>query len=167
MRRWNKTLAHCWRCRVETSVAFYFSLEAVLRVRRGQERVERLKLEAILSDQARTRTRLEEVELGRFELRRKFQQELGNGIVGSELQYQAIREANMVSLCASLRARLVDLEQQRWAQLKLFAKARQHREVLENLRARKLDLYRIEQGRREQQELDDLFLMRQEIKSDE
>ena len=34
-------------------MAFHFSLEAVLRVRRGQERVERLKLEAILSEPCR------------------------------------------------------------------------------------------------------------------
>jgi flagellar export protein FliJ len=148
-------------------MAFHFSLEAVLRLRRGQERVERLKLEAILSEQAKTRARLEEATEDHFALRRGFQQELGRGLAGSELQYEAMREANLASLRATLQARLVELDQQRWAQAKIFVKARQHREVLENLRLRKLSLYRIEQNRREQQELDDLFLMRQGFKSDE
>lgn len=148
-------------------MAFHFSLEAVLRLRRGLERVERLKLEAIIIEQAKTRAQLEELTESHFELRRQFQRNLGNGLVGSELQFEAMREAGATALRASLSARLKELDQQRWAQAQIFKKARQHREVLENLHVRKLDLYRIEQGRREQQELDDLFLMRQGIKSDE
>jgi flagellar export protein FliJ len=148
-------------------MAFQFSLEAVLHLRRGQEHVERLKLEAILSEQARTRASLEELIHNHFELRRHFQRDLGNGLAGSELQHEALREANVTSLRASLRTRLVELDQQRWAQARIFSKARQNREVLENLRLRKLNLYRIEQGRREQQQLDDLFLMQQGIRVDE
>jgi len=146
---------------------FHFSLEAVLRARRGQERAERLKLEAILSEEKRTWARLEDVGRSQLELRRHFQQELGRGLVGSELQYEAMREANVASLLAALRTRLAELGQQHWAQAQIFIKARQRREVLEHLRLRKLDLYRIDQARREQQELDDLFLMRQGTNSDE
>ena len=148
-------------------MAFHFSLEAVLRLRRGQERLERLKLEAILSEQAKTRARLAELTQSHFELRRHFQQELGSGLVGSELQHEAMRGAKVASLRVALRKLLAELDQQRWAQAQIFAKARQNREVLENLRLRKLNLYRIEQRRHEQQELDDLFLMRQGIRSDE
>jgi flagellar export protein FliJ len=146
---------------------FHFSLEAVLRLRRGQERAERLKLEAIIFDQAKTRAQWEKLTQSHFELRRQFQRNLGNGLVGSELQYEAMREAGVTALRVSLSARLEELDQQRRAQAQIFKKARQHREVLEDLRLRKLDLYRIEQGRREQKELDDLFLMRQGMKSDE
>ncbi len=78
-----------------------------------------------------------------------------------------MRAANVASLRAALGTRLAELDQQRWAQAQVFFKARQNREVLENLRLRKLNLYRIEQRRHEQQELDDLFLMRQGIRSDE
>jgi flagellar biosynthesis chaperone FliJ len=100
-------------------------------------------------------------------LRRHFQQELGRGLVGSELQYEAMREANVASLLAALRTRLAELGQQHWTQAQIFIMARQRREVLEHLRLRKLDLYRIDHARREQQELDDLFLMRQGTNSDE
>ena len=148
-------------------MAFHFSFEAVLRLRRGQERAERLKLEAIIFEQAKTRAQFEELTQSHLELRRQFQRDLANGLVGSELQYEAVREAGMTSLQASLGARLKQLDQQRWAQAQIFTKARQYREVLENLRIRKFDFYRLEQNRREQQDLDDLFLMRLEIKSDE
>jgi flagellar export protein FliJ len=148
-------------------MAFQFSLEAVLHLRQGQEHVERLKLDAILSEQAKTRASLEELIQSHFELRRHFQQDLAHGLVGSELQHEALREANVTSLRTSLRTRLMELDQQRWAQTRIFSKARQNREVLENLRLRKFNLYRIEQGRREQQELDDLFLMQQRIGVDE
>jgi flagellar export protein FliJ len=148
-------------------MALHFSLDAVLRVRRGQERVERLKLEAILSEEASTWARLEEVGRRQLELRRQFQQELGSGLVGSELQYEAMREVSIASLIAALRTRLAELDQQRWVQAQIFIKARQQREVLENLRLRKLELYRIDQARQEQQELDDLFLMRLGTRSDE
>jgi flagellar export protein FliJ len=141
-------------------MAFHFSLDAVLRMRRGQERAERLKLEAILSAQAQAQARLQEVTESSFELHRQFQQRLGGGMAGSELQFEAAREANATSVCSDLRTRLQELEQRRMAQVQIFYKVRQNREVLENLRLRKLNLYLIEQGRREQQELDDLFLMR-------
>jgi flagellar export protein FliJ len=147
-------------------MAFHFSLEAVLRLRRGLERAERLKLEAIVFEQAKMRARLEKVTQSHFELRRQFQRNLGNGLIGSELQFEATREASATAFRASLSARLKELDQQRWAQAQIFKKARQHREVLEDLRLRKLDLYRIEQGRREQKELDDLFLMRQGMRDD-
>lgn len=148
-------------------MAFHFSLDAALRVRRGQERVERLKLEAIISEQAQTRATLQEVTEIHFESRRRFQQELGGALAGSELQFEATREANMASVRAALRARLLHLERQRVTQVQVFYKVRRHREVLENLRLRKLDLYRLEQSRREQQQLDNLFLMRQGITRDE
>jgi flagellar export protein FliJ len=148
-------------------MAFHFSLEAVLRLRRGQERAERLNLEAIIFEQAKMRAQLEDLTQTHFELRRRFQRDLGGGLVGSELQYEAMREAGVTSLLVSLRARLEQLDRQRRAQAQVFTEARRRREVLENLRLRKLDLYRMEQRRRDQQEIDDLFLMRQGSRSDE
>ena len=142
-------------------MAFRFSLEAVLRLRQGQERSERLKLEAIVSEQAQARANMEEITDRSCELHRQFLQQMRNGMVGSELQIEAERGTNVNLVCKSLSTRLLDLEQQRIKQLQIFLKVRQSREVLENLRLRKLKLYRIEQSRREQQELDDLFLMRQ------
>jgi flagellar biosynthesis chaperone FliJ len=48
-------------------------------------------------------------------------------------------------------------------QIVVFTKARQNREVLEDLRDKKLAIYRQELIRHEQQGLDDLFLMRRTL----
>jgi flagellar export protein FliJ len=148
-------------------MAFHFPLEPVLRLRLGQERVERLKLETIVSEQGQTRARLEEVTRSSFESRRRFQQELSNTLCGSELQFEFTRQARVSFIRAALQVRLVDLEKQRLAQAQTYSKIRLSREALENLRQRKFDLYRVEQSRHEQQDLDDLFLMRKRFTRDD
>jgi flagellar export protein FliJ len=144
-------------------MAFRFSLQSILQLRRSQEQLERLKLEAIIWEQRQMRARLEGVIERSVESRRRFQQELAGGLTGSELQFQAMRQENTASVRTSLEDHLVELERSRQAQILVFHKFRQRREILENLRVRKLEVYAREQSRREQQELDDLFLMRQEI----
>jgi flagellar export protein FliJ len=141
-------------------MAFHFSLETVLRVRRGQERSARLKLEAIVSEQTATRAKLEQITETGIVLKRRFQVELKNILKGSELQFEATRESNLLLSRTRIRSRVSELEQQRLAQLRIFVDARRNREVLESVRLQKFDLYRVESLRREQQELDDLFLMR-------
>lgn len=127
----------------------------------------RLRLEAILSELARTRAMFDQVNRNFLESRRRFQQDLGETLSGSELQFEALRGTGVESTRLSLRTRLEELNRHRAAQMQQFLSARQRREILENLRHRKLDLYRLEQSRRDQQELDDLFLMRSGIPSDE
>ena len=146
-------------------MAFHFSLETVLRVRRGQERSARLKLEAIVSEQSAARAKLELITETGIVLKRRFQDELKNILKGSELQFEATRESNLELSRARFRSRVSELEQQRLAQLQIFLDARRNREVLESVRLQKFDLYRIESLRREQQELDDLFLMRRQFLS--
>jgi flagellar export protein FliJ len=146
---------------------FHFSLDAVLRLRRSQERLERLKLEAIASQHAQARARLGEITQASFELRRKFQQRLASYALGSELQLEMEREAAVNVLRAALRAHIDELEQRRDAQVQVFHNAQRSREVLDDLRLRKLNLYLMERGRREQQELDDQFLMRHASKNPE
>jgi flagellar export protein FliJ len=146
-------------------MAFHFSLESVLRVRRGQERNARLKLEAIVSEQSAARAKLEEITETGIVLKRRFQDELKNILKGSELQFEATRESNLELSRTWIRSRVAELEQQRLAQVKIFLDARRSREVLESVRLQKLELYRIESLRQEQQELDDLFLMRLQFQS--
>jgi flagellar biosynthesis chaperone FliJ len=148
-------------------MAFYFALEAVLRVRRSQERVERLKLEAIVSEQDQVRARLHELTARSLELHRQFQARLTDATAGSEVQFENERETNTNLFLGGLRKRLVELDQRRLAQVQIFREVRRNRELIENLRVGQFNAYRMEQGRRSQQELDDLFLMRQAHKSEE
>jgi flagellar export protein FliJ len=142
-------------------MAFHFPFEAVLRVRRGQERVERLKLEAIASEQARAKGQLDQMTEQFFESRRRFQRQMGQGTSGSELQFENARSELVAAARRALQVHILELEQQRLNQVRAYIKARQRREILENLRARQLEIFRQSLSRREQQQLDDLFLMRQ------
>jgi len=148
-------------------MAFHFTLEAVFRLRHGQERMERLRLDAILSELAQARARLQQMSGQFLESRRRFQKELGETLAGSALQFESLRVAGVAAARLSLQGQIGEMEQRRSLQMQKYLQARQRREILENLRQRKLDQYRIEQSRREQRELDDLFLMRLEIPADE
>jgi flagellar export protein FliJ len=148
-------------------MAFHFSLETILRLRRGQERAERLKLEAIASERARARRQLEIMTEQFFESRRRFQQLMAQGTSGSELQFESARSESVAAARRTLKARISELEQQRLMQVEVYMKARQSREILENLRDTKFEVYRQMLSRREQQELDALFLMRQDLSRDE
>jgi flagellar export protein FliJ len=142
-------------------MAFHFPLEAILRLRRGQERLERLKLEVIASEQAQARMKLENMTEQYFESRRRFQEQLGHEKFGAELQFEDASAERVAAARRALEMRVAKLEQDRLKQFETYKRAYQSREVLENLRARKFEVYRQAQFRREQQELDDLFLMRQ------
>jgi flagellar biosynthesis chaperone FliJ len=148
-------------------MAFEFPLEAILRLRRGMERMERLKLEAIASELARAKTELETITRQFFESRRRFQERIIQETYSSELQFEDLRAERILATQRRLKARMAELEQLRLLQVVVFTKARQSREVLENLRDRKLAIYKQGLLRREQQGLDGLFLMRQNLLREE
>ncbi len=148
-------------------MAFHFPLEAILRLRRGLERMERLKLEALASEQARAKRELEIVTEQFIESRRKFQERLVQETYASELRFEDARVDRVAAAQRGLKMRIAELEQLRLKQVQIYTKARQSREVLENLRDKKFEIHRQEMIRREQQGLDDLFLMRQNLLRDE
>jgi flagellar biosynthesis chaperone FliJ len=61
--------------------------------------------------------------------------------------------------------KLRELEQARKKQQIRYTEARQQREILSNLRERQLSVYLREQARREQQSVDELFLIRRSHKA--
>ena len=138
-----------------------------MRLRRGQERMERLKLEAIASEQARVRAQLESLTQQFIESRRLFLQQMGQEKLGSELQFEDARTELVAAAQRSLKQRILQLEQQRLKQIEAYTKAHRDREVLDKLRERKFEVYRQELSRHEQQQLDDLFLMRLGLLRDE
>ena len=141
---------------------FIFSLESLLRFRISQELAERLKLEAIVAEQSRIRGWIEELADAAIEAQAAFQQRLAGGVTGADLRLELSRLANFDLVRNQLRTRLAEAEQRRVTQAEAFVLARRNREILEELRRRKLREYRLHEARREQQDLDDLFLMRRE-----
>jgi flagellar protein FliJ len=140
---------------------FEFPLEAVLRLRRGQERVERLKLEAIASELAQARRQLEFVTDQHLQSRLRFREAMREETLGSELQFEEARSERIEAARRALQIRVAQLEQERLKQVEIFVQSRQRREIVENLRERAFQTYRQARSRREQQNLNDLFLMGQ------
>jgi len=82
-----------------------------------------------------------------------------HGMKGVELHFEQVCAAARQQIAEQLRSKLEELERLRAAQLAVLQKARQDREILESLRRRQYELYRQVHSRREQQQIDELFLM--------
>ena len=139
-------------------MAFRFSLQALLDLRKSYERQERLRLEMLTHQISQLRHQLE--TLGREKIigRECLVQNLKEGLFGAEIRFNTDREAVWEQRRDSLLQRMAELEEQRRLQLGVFQKAQQLRKILENLRDRREQLYRQIQARREQQLIDELFL---------
>jgi len=148
-------------------MAFHFPLQAILRLRRGLERMERLKLEAIASELARAKRELEIMTEQFIDSRRKFQKRLVQETYASELIFEVARADRVAAAQRGLKIRIAELEQMRLKQVQIYMKAQQSREVLESLHDKKFEIYRKEMIRLEQQGLDDLFVMRKSLLRDE
>jgi flagellar FliJ protein len=146
---------------------FQFSLEAILRLRRGQERMERLKLEAIASELAQARRQLDFITEQFLESRRSFQLRMGGEAFGSELQFEDEKSDRVKAASRALEIRISELEQDRFKQVESYSKSRRNRELVESLRERRFAVYRRAMNRREQQQIDDLFLMRHDLERKE
>jgi flagellar export protein FliJ len=139
---------------------FRFPLEAVLRVRRSFERLEHLRLLALAAMIARVRRELESRDKQSSLAKHEFQQELMAGSTGAELHFELARGKMRLQQRLTLENRLLELARHHKKQQLAFLAARRKREILENLRTRRLDVYQREQARREQQQIDELFLIR-------
>jgi flagellar biosynthesis chaperone FliJ len=70
------------------------------------------------------------------------------------------KEVTLNALLAEVLKRLSELEQKRREQQERYIQARMQREILTNLYKRKLAEYELDQSRRAQQRVDELFLIR-------
>jgi flagellar protein FliJ len=141
-------------------MAFQFSLQPVLRLRASYERIERLRLlqiaAAIVQVQNEIASSVQESAKAGQDLR----QRLTTGSSGVEIQFETVCEKARLNYRHALVARLAGLRRRHEAQKVVYRMARQKREILENLRERRFHEYQVEQARREQRALDELFLLR-------
>jgi flagellar export protein FliJ len=145
---------------LEDLMAFHFPLETLLRLRHSLERKERMALEDLARRIAAVRLAIAEIELERRAARALQSGGLTSGLTASEMHFAQACEENRETRQRRLTDQLVELEKQYRRQQAVFIEARQKREILENLRDRQETEYRREWDRREQQGVDDLFLMR-------
>jgi flagellar export protein FliJ len=142
-------------------MAFHFNLNGLLRLRESLERAELQRLHAVAAAVASARTDVEalekELEAARW---RTFDHVSTAGMTGAELHFDIIRDSAWQARRAQLVKKLLDLEQKRKEQQSRFLQARMQREILSNLYDRQLAEYELDQSRRTQQRVDELFLIR-------
>jgi flagellar export protein FliJ len=141
---------------------FRFSLQAALHFRQSVEHQQELRLRAANQQVARGQHGIEQIDLRRGALQAEQVRELGTGVTAAELRFGLQCEAELLRHRKELELQLVRLQQLRDHLREIFEQARRARETLESVRDRQLRLYKQEAARREQRNLDDLFLLRRE-----
>jgi flagellar export protein FliJ len=141
-------------------MAFRFSLQSVLRIRETLERVELQKLQALIAQANAARAEIEALARDRENSWRALQQAAVGGVSGVELQVETQREQARAVRRQELARKLTAAEQAERQQLARYRQARQQREILSTLRENQLAAYNLEESRRQQQVLDELFLLR-------
>jgi flagellar export protein FliJ len=142
-------------------MSFHFTLNGVLRLRQSLERAELQRLQSLAAAVARMRDEIESLEKQMETAQRRVSDVVaGTGMTGAELHFEMAREVCLHVLRSEFLKKLSELEQQRNAQQGRYLQARMKREILSNLRKRQLADYDLDQSRREQQRIDELFLIR-------
>jgi flagellar biosynthesis chaperone FliJ len=142
-------------------MSFHFTLNGVLRLRKSLERSELQRLQAIAAAVTLTRAEIESLEKEMdAEQRRMLEAVATAGVTGAEFQFELAREASRNTQRSELLKRLSDLELKQKEQQGRYFQARMQRKIVSNLFKRQLAQYKLDQSRREQQRIDELFLIR-------
>jgi len=138
-------------------MAFHFPLQPVLRLRQSLEERERLRLALIISALNQLRLQCETLDQQVATAASSLCERLQSGMAAGEVQLVRAGMASCRRQKEGLLQRIAALQEQRNQQERAFREAQRHRKVMERLRDLKLDAYRKDQARREQQRLDDQF----------
>ena len=138
-------------------MAFHFSLETVLRVRKiAEDREERL-LSQILQQMAECRQSLADLASRRATLLRERERALETKTSAAELIFLQAQARVVEGLEESGKQQLAGLEKLRAQQMRVYETAYGNRKLLASMREEQLDSFRAEQARFEQKEMDDRF----------
>ena len=138
---------------------FRFPLEAVFHFRQSLEHQQELRLRAANQQVLRVRHLIEQLDHRIEEAHAAQLQQLEAGTTAAELRFGILGQAAFDQQRGQLESELTHLQHLRDEQQKLFEHQRRQRETLEGLRDGQLRLYEREAARREQRNLDDLFLL--------
>ncbi len=139
---------------------FRFPLQALLHLRQSLEHQQELRLRAANQQVARVRYALEQLDSRVRQTQTLFSQYLAGGTTGAELSFLRTTEGLLHAQRQEVEHELSRCQHVRDQQERVFRQARRERETFESLRDEQLRDYEREQARRQQRQLDDLFLMR-------
>ena len=139
---------------------FRFPLQALLHLRQSLEHQQELRLRAANQQVARVRYALEQLDGRVRQTQTLFSQYLAGVTTGAELSFLRTTEGLLHAQRQEVEHELSRCQHVRDQQERVFRQARRERETFESLRDEQLRDYEREQARRQQRQLDDLFLMR-------
>lgn len=142
-------------------MAFHFTLNGLMRLRESLERAELQRLHSVAGAVASACAEIESLEkVMEAAHRRTSDTVVAAGLTGAELHFEIARDTAWNAQRSHLLKKLSDLEQKRRDQQARYLQARMQREILSNLYERQFAEYELEQSRRMQQRIDELFLIR-------
>jgi flagellar FliJ protein len=140
-------------------MSFRFALAPILRLRQSIERQCTLQLQEASLQVSRAQDTLAQLERFLSESAQSDSQGLAAGRTAAELQFASVLRENLQHFRQELQADLRKLELRRQQAASEYHQAYRERDVLETLRARQHRVYQQEQLRRQQQELDAVYLL--------
>ena len=143
-------------------MAFQFSLETLLRVRRSIERQKELKLLHAAQQVVSVKQEIETVNHAITATWKSDQGDSGMTVCAAQLHFDISRRVVLWEHRKGLEKILSEREALRIQCQREFHAAHREREAVEVLREEQCELYRREEARREQRQVDDLFLIRWE-----
>lgn len=138
---------------------FKYRLEVLLRLQRSLEHQEENRLLACVARVAQLKAQFQFWENARFARKRRLVEELEAGAKGIFLQLAAEWDAGARRRQVEIRKQMEAAEELRLQQMQVYRKARQKREVLDDLRERQQTVYHQEELRQLQRTLDETFLI--------
>lgn len=141
-------------------MAFRFALESVLRLRVSYERQEQARLELATQHLYAAREKCAALKKEQSALEANFRTTMASSMDASELHSYLSSKLGLEVAEAEAAHAEADASKLWNEQRTKFLRARQDREVIASIRLRQHQEYVVEQNRREQQQIDDLFAMR-------
>jgi flagellar export protein FliJ len=139
---------------------FRFPLASVLKVREDLEHRELLMLERKYSELAAAQSAYWQAQQALTDERKRQQQELMEGTTAVQLQTGIEYSTYLEQQRRILELKLLEAQSRLREQQEIYWKARQERDVLQELRKQQFQKYSQEEAKREQSERDELFLIR-------
>lgn len=140
---------------------FRFPLEVVFHLRQSVERQQELRLRSANQQVSKAVHLVHQVDQQLRQLKTEASQQLTAGTTAVEVQFALSKETSLHNTRRELERELVRLRNLRDQRQRIFQQARREREMFESFRNQQLREYERVQARREQRNLDDLFLLRQ------
>lgn len=145
---------------------FQFSLRALLRLRQSYEQRERLRLTLLNAAYNRAEQGYKEARQQRSLGSQQLGKQLQDGIRGSELRAAAASLQQSADRQSQLREQMKALEVQAQKQTEMFLESQKKRKIIESLRERELQAFELDENRRSQQRIDDLYVQRRRFQQD-